>query len=49
MTIAGVSRRTGELVKVPRRDDLRLIYAAGRSLANYRLFDTASRGPCPTG
>jgi hypothetical protein len=49
MTISGVSRRTGVPVKVTRRDDLGLIYIAGRSLANYRLLDTASRGPCPTG
>jgi len=40
MTIGELSRRTGASVKVLRRyDGLGLLYSAGRSQANYRLFD----------
>src|SRR2546430_2586180 len=40
MTIGRVSRRTGVPVKTLRKyEDLGLIYTAGRSPANYRLFD----------
>jgi len=40
MTIGGLSRRTGVPVKVLRQyEDLGLIYTAGRSAGNYRLFD----------
>jgi MerR family transcriptional regulator, copper efflux regulator len=40
MTIGALSRRTGVPVKVLRAyEDLGLIYTAGRSAGNYRLFD----------
>jgi MerR family transcriptional regulator, copper efflux regulator len=40
MTIGALSRRTGVPVKVLRTyEDLGLIYTAGRSAGNYRLFD----------
>lgn len=43
MTIGDLSRRTGVSVKVLRRyDDAALLYSAGRSAANYRLFDESA-------
>ena len=40
MTVGGLSRRTGVPVKTLREyEDLGLIYTAGRSAGNYRLFD----------
>jgi MerR family copper efflux transcriptional regulator len=40
MTIGNLSRRTGVPVKALRQyEDMRLIYTAGRSAGNYRLFD----------
>jgi MerR family copper efflux transcriptional regulator len=40
MTIGALSRRTGVPVKALREyEDLGLIYTAGRSSGNYRLFD----------
>ena len=41
MTIGTLSRRTGVPVKTLRAyEDMGLIYTAGRSAGNYRLFDT---------
>jgi len=41
MTIGTLSRRTGIPVKTLRTyEDLGLVYTAGRSAGNYRLFDT---------
>lgn len=43
MTIGQLSRQTGVSVKVLRRYEGRgLLYSAGRSAANYRLFDNAA-------
>ena len=43
MTIGELSRRTGVSVKVLRRYDAHgLLYSAGRSAANYRLFDESA-------
>lgn len=43
MTIGELSQRTGVSVKVLRRyDDQGLIYSAGRSPANYRLYDDSA-------
>lgn len=43
MTIGELSRRTGVSVKILRRYDSRgLLYSAGRSPANYRLFDESA-------
>lgn len=43
MTIGELSRRTGVSVKVLRRyDDYGLLYSAGRSAANYRLYDESA-------
>lgn len=43
MTIGELSRRTGVSVKALRRyEGLGLIYTAGRSPANYRLFDQSA-------
>lgn len=43
MTIGELSRRTGVSVKVLRRyDGHGLLYSAGRSPANYRLFDESA-------
>ena len=43
MTIGELSRRTGVSVKVLRRYDAHgLVYSAGRSPANYRLFDESA-------
>jgi DNA-binding transcriptional MerR regulator len=43
MTIGELSRRTGVSVKVLRRyDGHGLLYSAGRSRANYRLFDESA-------
>jgi MerR family transcriptional regulator, copper efflux regulator len=40
LTIGGLSRQTGIPVRVLRRyEDMGLIYTAGRSAGNYRLFD----------
>lgn len=43
MTIGELSRRTGVSVKMLRRYDSQgLLYSAGRSAANYRLFDESA-------
>ena len=43
MTIGALSRRTGMSVKALRRyADIGLVYTAGRSPANYRLFDESA-------
>jgi MerR family copper efflux transcriptional regulator len=43
MTIGELSRRTGVSAKVLRRYDAQgLVYSAGRSAANYRLFDESA-------
>lgn len=43
MTIGELSRRTGVSIKVLRRyDDQGLLYSAGRSSANYRLYDESA-------
>ncbi len=43
MTIGELSRRTGVSIKVLRRyDEQGLLYSAGRSSANYRLFDESA-------
>jgi MerR family transcriptional regulator, copper efflux regulator len=43
MTVGELSRRTGTPIKALRRyEDLGLIYTAGRSPANYRLFDDSA-------
>ncbi len=43
MTIGELSRRTGVSVKILRRYDSQgLLYSAGRSAANYRLFDESA-------
>jgi MerR family copper efflux transcriptional regulator len=43
MTIGELSRRTGVSIKVLRRfEGMGLIYTAGRSAANYRLFDESA-------
>ena len=46
MTIGALSRRTGVTVKTLREyEDMGLIYTAGRSPGNYRLFDEEAL-PC---
>ena len=43
MTIGELSRRTGVSVKALRRyEGMGLIYTAGRSASNYRLFDESA-------
>ncbi len=43
MTIGELSRRTGVSIKVLRRyDEQGLLYSAGRSSANYRLYDESA-------
>jgi DNA-binding transcriptional MerR regulator len=53
MTVGQLARRTGLSIKAIRRyEGLGLIYSAGRSDANYRLFDESpsrTRGPCRPG